>query len=235
MKSEKSQRVKKTKLVDLDYDDESKYDYFDQDNKNESMLDPDLYTDDLNEETSETTGTSENDLAQIGRLLNNEDEFDTDSSGDEMDPGNMDNEDTMNSDMDQRLKQKRQQQLNRFKEDWNSGEDTNERYCICKDISYGDMIMCDNARCETQWFHFVCVGLNAAPKGKWFCPFCVDSKKKKKEKQLNMILSSNSLASPSPLTSVNKGQSSADFLQSSQQSSASPFLSATSSFTTSFK
>jgi hypothetical protein len=34
----------------------------------------------------------------------------------------------------------------RFKEDWNSSEDTNERYCICKDISYGDMIACDNAR-----------------------------------------------------------------------------------------
>jgi len=33
------------------------------------------------------------------------------------------------------------------------------------------------------------VGLNAAPKGKWFCPFCVDSKKKKKEKQLSTILS----------------------------------------------
>lgn len=91
-------------------------------------------------------GTSENDLAQIGRLLNNEDEYETDSSGDEMDPGHMENEDTTNSDMDQRLKHKRQQQLNRFKEDWNSGEDTNERYCICKDISYGDMIMCDNAR-----------------------------------------------------------------------------------------
>jgi hypothetical protein len=56
LKSEKSQRIKKTKLIDLDYDDESKYDYFDQQNKHENMLDPDLYTDDLNEETSETTG-----------------------------------------------------------------------------------------------------------------------------------------------------------------------------------
>ena len=33
-----------------------------------------------------------------------------------------------------------------FKEDWNSSEDTNERYCICKDVSYGDMICCDNTR-----------------------------------------------------------------------------------------
>ena len=33
-----------------------------------------------------------------------------------------------------------------FKDDWNSGEDTSEKYCICKDVSYGEMIMCDNAR-----------------------------------------------------------------------------------------
>ena len=72
----------------------------------------------------------------------------------------------------------------------NSGEDTNERYCICKDVSYGDMIMCDNSRCSTQWFHFVCVGLNSAPKGKWFCPLCVEFKKKRKEKNLNSILNS---------------------------------------------
>ena len=75
-----------------------------------------------------------------------------------------------------------------FKDDWNSSEDTNERYCICKDVSYGDMIACDNSRCATQWFHFVCVGLNSAPKGKWFCPMCVDIKKKRKEKHLNAIL-----------------------------------------------
>ena len=77
-----------------------------------------------------------------------------------------------------------------IKDDLNSGEDTNERYCICKDVSYGDMIMCDNSRCSTQWFHFVCVGLNSAPKGKWFCPLCVEFKKKRKEKNLNSILNS---------------------------------------------
>ena len=76
-----------------------------------------------------------------------------------------------------------------FKDDWNSNEDTNERYCICKDVSYGDMIACDNSRCSVQWFHFLCVGLNSAPKGKWFCPICVELKKKRKEKNLSSILS----------------------------------------------
>jgi len=77
-------------------------------------------------------------------------------------------------------------QFNQSNKNDDSSEDTNERYCICKDVSYGDMIMCDNARCDTQWFHFVCVGLNAAPKGKWFCQRCADNlKKKRKEKQIN--------------------------------------------------
>lgn len=42
---------------------------------------------------------------------------------------------------------KRRQCNGRIKDDWrDSGEDTNEKYCICKDVSYGDMIMCDNTR-----------------------------------------------------------------------------------------
>ncbi len=61
-RSEKSQRIKKNKLIDLDYDDELKYDYFEneslRDDTTQRLNDPnnDLYTDDLNEETSETTG-----------------------------------------------------------------------------------------------------------------------------------------------------------------------------------
>ena len=51
------------------------------------------------------------------------------------------------------------------------------------------MIACDNSRCSVQWFHFLCVGLNSAPKGKWFCPLCVELKNKRKEKNLSSILS----------------------------------------------
>ncbi|XP_014251081.1 inhibitor of growth protein 1 [Cimex lectularius] len=45
-------------------------------------------------------------------------------------------------------------------------------YCLCDQISYGEMIMCDNDLCPIEWFHFVCVSLVTKPKGKWFCPRC---------------------------------------------------------------
>jgi hypothetical protein len=35
------------------------------------------------------------------------------------------------------------------KDDAGSGDDNNEKYCICKDVSYGEMIMCDNTRVST--------------------------------------------------------------------------------------
>lgn len=45
-------------------------------------------------------------------------------------------------------------------------------YCLCDQISYGEMIMCDNDLCPIEWFHFSCVSLAVKPKGKWFCPKC---------------------------------------------------------------
>ncbi|EGD77704.1 hypothetical protein PTSG_12796 [Salpingoeca rosetta] len=52
--------------------------------------------------------------------------------------------------------------------------DPNEpTYCICNQVSYGEMIACDsNDKCPLEWFHFACVDLTERPKGKWFCPFC---------------------------------------------------------------
>ena len=51
--------------------------------------------------------------------------------------------------------------------------DPNEpRYCYCGDISYGDMIACDNPECEKEWFHLPCTGLAHPPKGKWYCKDC---------------------------------------------------------------
>ncbi|XP_060531142.1 inhibitor of growth protein 1 isoform X2 [Cylas formicarius] len=45
-------------------------------------------------------------------------------------------------------------------------------YCLCDQISFGEMIMCDNDLCPIEWFHFSCVTLTTKPKGKWFCPKC---------------------------------------------------------------
>ncbi|XP_013069902.1 inhibitor of growth protein 1-like isoform X1 [Biomphalaria glabrata] len=51
--------------------------------------------------------------------------------------------------------------------------DPNEpTYCSCNNISYGEMIGCDNEKCVIEWYHFGCVGLRTKPKGKWYCPDC---------------------------------------------------------------
>ncbi|EUB63250.1 Inhibitor of growth protein 3 [Echinococcus granulosus] len=46
------------------------------------------------------------------------------------------------------------------------------KYCFCKDVSYGDMIACDAPNCPIEWFHYPCVNLTVAPKGRWYCPIC---------------------------------------------------------------
>ncbi|UJR33290.1 hypothetical protein I4U23_020741 [Adineta vaga] len=49
-------------------------------------------------------------------------------------------------------------------------------YCLCSQLSYGSMILCDSKACEIKWFHFNCVNLTTKPKGKWFCPNCRDNR-----------------------------------------------------------
>ncbi|XP_026806871.1 inhibitor of growth protein 4-like [Rhopalosiphum maidis] len=58
--------------------------------------------------------------------------------------------------------------------------DSNEQtYCLCKQVSYGKMIACDNSCCPIKRFHFGCVNVTTKPKGKWFCPKCKTNKMKK--------------------------------------------------------
>ncbi|XP_015791905.1 inhibitor of growth protein 5 [Tetranychus urticae] len=58
--------------------------------------------------------------------------------------------------------------------------DPNEpTYCICHQVSFGEMIGCDNPDCPIEWFHFACVGLTTKPKGKWYCSKCSNDRKKK--------------------------------------------------------
>ena len=58
------------------------------------------------------------------------------------------------------------------------------KYCYCKKGEYGDMIGCDNTNCPCQWFHYECIGLKCAPKGKWYCPDCrkLDTFERKKKR-----------------------------------------------------
>ncbi|XP_066580960.1 inhibitor of growth protein 3 [Prorops nasuta] len=58
--------------------------------------------------------------------------------------------------------------------------DPNEpRYCVCNQVSYGDMVACDNTDCPFEWFHYPCVGITSPPKGKWYCPQCTSSMKRR--------------------------------------------------------
>ncbi|KAH8237732.1 hypothetical protein KR038_009688 [Drosophila bunnanda] len=65
----------------------------------------------------------------------------------------------------------------------NEGEwsyDPNEpRYCTCNQVSYGDMVACDNDACPYEWFHYPCVGITQPPKGKWYCPKCTASMRRR--------------------------------------------------------
>lgn len=57
--------------------------------------------------------------------------------------------------------------------------DPNEpKFCYCEQISYGEMVACDNDDCERKWFHFPCVGLTKAPEGNWLCRECEKIKRR---------------------------------------------------------
>ncbi|KAA8527860.1 hypothetical protein F0562_035271 [Nyssa sinensis] len=61
--------------------------------------------------------------------------------------------------------------------------DPNEpTYCFCNQVSYGEMVGCDNPDCNIEWFHYGCVGLKEQPKGKWYCSDCAGMQKRRKGK-----------------------------------------------------
>jgi len=48
-------------------------------------------------------------------------------------------------------------------------DDNEPRYCYCNNVSYGEMVACDNENCPREWFHLKCAGLKEAPgeNSKW--------------------------------------------------------------------
>ncbi|EJC98613.1 uncharacterized protein FOMMEDRAFT_113764 [Fomitiporia mediterranea MF3/22] len=50
-------------------------------------------------------------------------------------------------------------------------------YCFCDNMSFGEMIGCDQPGCKREWFHLSCVGLKEAPKGLWYCDECAALRK----------------------------------------------------------
>ncbi|WVR09526.1 hypothetical protein IAU60_006594 [Kwoniella sp. DSM 27419] len=60
-----------------------------------------------------------------------------------------------------------------FEQAYNIPADPNEpRYCYCNQVSFGQMVGCDNDECPIEWFHMACAGLQAEPTGKWWCNIC---------------------------------------------------------------
>ena len=53
-------------------------------------------------------------------------------------------------------------------------------WCVCNRSESGEMIACDNDNCAVEWFHFQCVNIKRAPRGKWFCPTCSGGSSKRK-------------------------------------------------------
>ncbi|KAL1749178.1 hypothetical protein HDZ31DRAFT_79039 [Schizophyllum fasciatum] len=51
-------------------------------------------------------------------------------------------------------------------------DEDKKTYCYCNQVSFGDMVGCDNADCPKQWYHLSCVGLDEAPEGDWYCNEC---------------------------------------------------------------
>ena len=62
-------------------------------------------------------------------------------------------------------------------EDEDGGDD--KKYCLCHNVSYGDMVACDNDNCPYEWFHWSCVGLKSEPNGTWYCPECTEKFQRK--------------------------------------------------------
>ncbi|KAI0175594.1 hypothetical protein GGR52DRAFT_319141 [Hypoxylon sp. FL1284] len=58
-------------------------------------------------------------------------------------------------------------------------DEEGKKYCLCQHVSYGDMVACDNPSCPYEWFHWTCVGLKSEPEGRWYCPACTETMKKK--------------------------------------------------------
>ncbi|CAO3629487.1 unnamed protein product [Cunninghamella echinulata] len=50
-------------------------------------------------------------------------------------------------------------------------------YCYCQQVSFGEMVGCDNDDCDLEWFHLACVDLKTVPKGKWYCYTCLSKMK----------------------------------------------------------
>lgn len=57
-------------------------------------------------------------------------------------------------------------------QDWDY-DPAEQRYCICNQVAYEDMVFCERDDCpHSGWFHFGCINISDPPPGAWYCPTC---------------------------------------------------------------
>ncbi|KAJ8095111.1 hypothetical protein PM082_010330 [Marasmius tenuissimus] len=59
-----------------------------------------------------------------------------------------------------------------------------QRYCYCNEISFGEMLACDNSDCKIEWFHLECAGLPMLPQEdeSWYCRDCQPKVQRKRRR-----------------------------------------------------
>ena len=62
-------------------------------------------------------------------------------------------------------------------------DDNEPLYCVCNRPSFGNMVECSNDACSIEWFHFSCISMRKAPKGKWYCLKCRSNRNIRKIKK----------------------------------------------------
>jgi chromatin modification-related protein YNG2 len=68
-----------------------------------------------------------------------------------------------------------------------AADEDSQVYCFCQQVSFGEMVACDNENCEREWFHLPCVKLTSPPQGKWFCDECLAKMKQRQGEKKKIV------------------------------------------------
>lgn len=68
-----------------------------------------------------------------------------------------------------------------------AADEDSQVYCFCQQVSFGEMVACDNENCEREWFHLPCVKLTSPPQGKWYCDECLVKMKQRQGEKKKII------------------------------------------------
>ena len=53
-----------------------------------------------------------------------------------------------------------------------SNENDRKAYCFCRRTNFGNTIACDCSTCSCEWFHYGCIDITRASKGRCFYGYC---------------------------------------------------------------